>query len=253
MTNSTAPSSPRLSISAGTALPSFSRPMTTRWASGRSTRAFASASSRMVSPLSGTSALAVVMSRPGTRATPGSGRKRFSSTPMCTTVICSLGTPICARRCRVGRLRDGDDARDARCDAQLHPQEPVPAAQREPAAEAGRVRDVELAVDGDRVVDRRGDRPAVLHHPEHARAEALVVVDEVEVVATVPQDASGALAERPRLGEAGHAHDAELTHVDGVAGTHARAAPGTGRAGGRGRARHLDELGGVVELRPRLA
>ena len=45
------------------------------------------------------------------------------------------------------------------------------------------MREVEVAVDGDRVVQRVHDRPAVVHHPEQPRAEALVVVDEVEVVA----------------------------------------------------------------------
>ena len=45
----------------------------------------------------------------------------------------------------------------------------------------GGVLEVEVAVDGDRVVQRGEHRPAVVHHPEQARAEALVVVDEVEV------------------------------------------------------------------------
>ncbi len=74
--------------------------MTTRCASGRSTRIFASASSRCDRPFIGTSALAVVMSRPGTRATCGIGRKISSSAPIGTTVIRSAGTPIWAAMSR---------------------------------------------------------------------------------------------------------------------------------------------------------
>ena len=51
--------------------------------------------------------------------------------------------------------------------------------------------EVEVAVDGDRVVQRREDRPAVVHHPEQAGAEALVVVDEVEVGAARASAAGG--------------------------------------------------------------
>ena len=119
--------------------------------------------------------------------------------------------------------------------AQLHPQEAVPASQREPAAEARRVREVELAVDGDRVVQRRGDRPAVLHHPEHAGAEALVVVDEVEVVA------AGLRSRRARWlnvygsgKPAAHMMPNSRTSMRVLELAHG-AAPGTGRASGRGR------------------
>ena len=62
----------------------------------------------------------------------------------------------------------------------------------EPAVRVLRVREVEVAVDGDRVVQRLEDRPAVVHHPEQAGAEALVVVDDVEVGAAVLQEAAGA-------------------------------------------------------------
>ena len=44
----------------------------------------------------GTSALAVVMSRPGTLATSGRGRKTVVSTPTGTTAMLSNGTPICS-------------------------------------------------------------------------------------------------------------------------------------------------------------
>ena len=45
------------------------------------------------------------------------------------------------------------------------------------------VLELEAAVDGDRVVERGRARPAVALDAEQAVAEALVVVDEVEVVA----------------------------------------------------------------------
>ena len=74
--------------------------------------------------------------------------------------------------------------------------------------------EVEIAVDGDRVVQRGAHRPAVVDHAEQAGAEALVVVDQVEVAPPGLQHPAGADAERPRLGEPGAAHDAELADVD---------------------------------------
>ena len=56
----------------------------------------------------------------------------------------------------------------------------------------------QLAVDGDRVVQRREQRPAVLEQPEQARPEALVVVDEVELAAPGGQQPCGPAARRSR-------------------------------------------------------
>ena len=47
--------------------------------------------------------------------------------------------------------------------------------------------ELELAVDGDRVVDRLKDRPALLLQLEQAPTQCLVVVYEVELVAAVPE------------------------------------------------------------------
>ena len=61
--------------------------------------------------------------------------------------------------------------------------------------------DLEPAVDGDRVVDRRDDREAHALDQQQAVAEALVVVDEVEVGGSAAQVVPRAEAERERLGE----------------------------------------------------
>ncbi len=53
----------------------------------------------------------------------------------------------------LGRLRDGDHPGHAGQDPHLHPQEGVPAAQAEPTAAGLGVLEVQLAVDGDRVVE----------------------------------------------------------------------------------------------------
>ena len=71
--------------------------MTTRCASSRSVRTLASASSSGARPFSGTSALAVVISRPGTRATAGRGPNTSGSTP--------TGT-MCRRSAGDAHLRD---------------------------------------------------------------------------------------------------------------------------------------------------
>ena len=68
-------------------------------------------------------------------------------------------------------------------DLGLHVDEAVPAAQREPLVPALGGGDLEPAVDRDRVVDRAEHRDAELTLDEQqAEAEALVVLDDVEVV-----------------------------------------------------------------------
>ena len=66
----------------------------------RSVRTLATASSSGTRPFMGTSALAVVMIRPGTRAMWGSGRKWVWSTPTGTTVIRSGAHAELGGRCR---------------------------------------------------------------------------------------------------------------------------------------------------------
>ena len=97
-------------------------------------------------------------------------------------------------------LADDDDARHPGGDAALHLDEGVPAPDRPPLAPVRRVVHLQLAVLGDRVVQRddRRDEPLEL---EDAVAEALVVVDEVELAGARPQLAQGAEAEGQRLGE----------------------------------------------------
>ena len=85
---------------AGMMLPSRGRPTTTS-STGRSVRTFATASSSGTRPFMGTSALAVVMIRPGTRAMRGRGRKWVWSTPTGTTVIRSSRTPSCSAMSRL--------------------------------------------------------------------------------------------------------------------------------------------------------
>ena len=75
------------------------------------------------------------------------------------------------------------------------------------------MREIEIAVDGDRVVERVHEGPVVAQEPEQAAAEALVVVDEVELVAAVAELLVDAAAEGVRLGEPGARHDAELLDV----------------------------------------
>ncbi len=172
---------------------------------------------RCVRPFSGTSALAVVIRRPGTRRTFGIGRNCFWSTPTGTMCSVSGSTRIWATMsffefwdtvmCRGSSPRH----------LHLHAQEAVPPPQSELADGGARGRDVEITVDRDRVVQGVHERPAVAHEPEQPPAEALVVVDEVELVAAVAQMRVDAAAERVRLGEAGARHDPELLDVGAAA------------------------------------
>ena len=79
-------------------------------------------------------------------------------------------------------LADDDDARHPRRDPALHLDERVPAADRPALAPVRRVVHLQLAVLRDRVVQRDDGRDALLEL-EDPVAEALVVVDEVELAA----------------------------------------------------------------------
>ncbi len=98
-------------------------------------------------------------------------------------------------------------------DVHLHAEEPVPAAKGQLAERRARGCEVEVAVDRDRVVQRVDERPAVADEPEQTAAEALVVVDEIELVATITQVRVDAPAERVRLRKPGAGHDPELLDV----------------------------------------
>ena len=83
--------------------------------------------------------------------------------------------------------------------------------------------EVDAAVEGDRVVDASSTsgRPGALD-VEHAVAERLVVVDDVEVAGALAQQPGRAQAEGPRLGEAGRStSSATSCDVDRGRGTRA--------------------------------
>ena len=126
---------------------------------------------------------------PGTRAMCGSGRNRSWSTPTGTTFSVSRSTPICATM-SFFEFSDTVMWRGTwRATLHLHAEEAVPAAQRRAPPRSARVPQVEVAVDGDRVVQRVDERPVVADEAEQAAAEALVVVDEVELGAPVAASA----------------------------------------------------------------
>ena len=203
----------------------------------RSVRSLATASRRGTSPFIGTSLDDVTMIRPGSGVTSSMGRNTVWSTPTGTTVMRSGRTCICAA---MSLREDCDTVTTAGQGAghpDLHAQEPEPAVGGEALPRVRRVREGQLAVDGDRVVQGRQQRPPVLDHAEHAGAEALVVVDHVEVAAALRQQQAHPPGEGQGLPESGRAHDAEL-HPVLAAGELARdGAPGTGRGRGRGPAR----------------
>ena len=108
--------------------------------------------------------------------------------------------------------------------------------------------ELEVAVHGDGVVHGGHDGPAVLHHPEQAPPEALVVVDDVEIIPALGQDLPRPQAECERLGKPGRAHQGELEDVDSTAHL-----AGTGDAKGVGlavqvEAGDLHEGHAVVEV-----
>ena len=94
-------------------------------------------------------------------------------------------------------LRHRDHGRERTRHPYLHAEESEPAARGEALPRVRRVRKGQLAVDRDGVVQRRQQRPAVLDHAQHAVAQALVVVHDVELVAALRPAAGGPAANRP--------------------------------------------------------
>ena len=146
-----------------------------------------------------------------------------------------------------GGLRRRQDPAGPAGDLALHPEEAVPPAQRELLAERRGVGEVDPPVEGDRVVQRRDQRQAHLLDVEHAVAEHLVVVDDVEVVDAGPQQPGHAGAERLRLREAGGAHRQELLDVHQVAELARLRDPERVRLAVEVQARHLGQLHARVE------
>ncbi len=136
---------------------------------------------------------------------------------------------------RVRRHREhrGQPARHAH----LHAQEPEPAPRGEALPGALGVVERDRAVDGDRVVEGLEQRPARRVQPEDPRAQALVVVDDVEVARVAPRAtvrirreyASGSPNPRERIIVANSIDVGERREL-------ARA-PGSGRGRGRGTGR----------------
>jgi len=109
-------------------------------------------------------------------------------------------------------LAHHDDARQFRGDLALHLHERVPPAHGQAARERLRVAHLELTVLGDRVV-QRDDRGDLRFDLQDAVAEALIVVDQVELTGARLEFTSGARTERERLGEhPGH----ERSHLEEV-------------------------------------
>ena len=161
----------------------------------------------------GTSLLEVTMIRPGTGVTSSRGRKTVWSTPTGTTVIRSGATPICAAMSVREFCETVTTAGRARATRTCMPRKP-------------NQRRVVKRCHGFVVWDSASWRSTVIgwcsvvssghpsvDHAEHAGAEALVVVDDVELVAALGQQPAGPQREGQRLAEAGRAHDAELEPV----------------------------------------
>ena len=111
------------------------------------------------------------------------------------------------------RLRHREHSRERSRHPDLHAEESEPALGGESLPRVGRVRQGQLAVHRDRVVQGGQQRPTVLDHTEHAGTEALVVVDHIEVAPAFGQDLPGPPRIGQRLAESGSAHDAELDPV----------------------------------------
>ena len=97
-------------------------------------------------------------------------------------------------------LADHDDARHAAGDAALHPHEVVPTADRVALAPCGRVSHLQGAIARDRMV-QRDDRGDELLDAQDAVAEALVVVNQIEIALAGFQGHEGAHAECQRFPE----------------------------------------------------
>ena len=180
----------------------------------------------------------VTMMRPGTGVTSSRGRNTVWSTPTGTTVIRSgvdahLGGDVVARV-----LRHREHGRERARHADLHAEEAEPAPRGEALPRVGRVRQGQLAVDRDRVV--QGGQAAA-SRPRPCRACPVPRHWLSCTTSKSSRRSARSLAGPPRVGqrlaESGRAHDAELDPVLSARRTRGDAAPGTGRGLGRGRGR----------------
>ncbi len=186
LTHFTASARPNRAMARSTRPPSVGRPMTVS-STSRSVRSLATASRRGTSPFIGTSLLEVTMMRPTWGVTSSRGRNTVWSTPTGTTVIRSGRTPSWAAM----SLREFSDtvttAGSARATRTCIRRKPNQRRWVKVCHGFDVCAKRELAVHRDRVVQGGQQRPAVLDHAEHAIAEALVVVHDVEVAAPLRQ------------------------------------------------------------------
>ena len=187
-------------------------PITTS-STSRSVRSFATASSSGTRPFIGTSEEEVTMIRPGTGHVLARTEHRVVDADRHHRHPRSLDAHL-RRDVRLRGFGHRDHPWQGACHPHLHAQEPEPSQLGEVLPRVRRMAERELAVDGDRVVQRGEQRPAVVDHPEDAVAEALVVVDEVEVAGPVRQQPAGAQREGPRFGKPRRAHHPELEGGD---------------------------------------
>ena len=151
----------------------------------RPVRSLATASSSTFTPLIGLSELDTATIRPGTRGAVG-GRKVSVSTPIGTTRMTS-GLTLKSRAMSAAELVETvtiDDIR--RATRPCIRVKRVPAALAEPLPQIRCVGDLDDAVDADRMMHGRDQRQAGLGQREHAVAERLVVVHDVEVARGAP-------------------------------------------------------------------
>ena len=149
------------------------------------------------------------------------------------------------------RFGHGHDPPHLSCDPSLHPDEPVPAPERQAPLPPVRVRQLQLAVDGDGVVDGREHGPAVFHHAGDSRTEALVVVDEIEVTEAAGEEPARPQAEREWLGKTCCAHHRELEKVNRGGELAQLGDTERVRFAVQVQARHLHQLHGLGQLRVR--
>ena len=192
-------------------LPGFGRPMIVSETS-RSVRSLATASMRYPSPFRATSADAVVISRPGTRATSGSGRNNSASTPTGTRRMRSRLTPMSLWMSLIEFSLTTTilGIREATRPCILTKEYQRPTDHR--LRRLGRLVHLQHAIAGDRVVQGDDGRDLLLEEQDPV-AEALVVVDQIEVTEPWGERTQRPETEGQRLGErAGR----ELQHLEEV-------------------------------------
>ena len=166
-------------------------------------------------PFIGASALAMARIRPGTRGVVGGAKT--SSTPSRMVSIRAGSTPKSRAMSRREDSEGVSTLRSRRATLVCIRRKPYHRRSVSRLRQRRRGLEVDPAVDGDRVVDRRDHRAGRRLQLEDPGAEHLVVVDDVEVAGPLLHQPRDPRAEGLRLGEPGRAHREELLDVDQVA------------------------------------